>query len=949
MITPGESYQEYRYDNFGNLTNVTNELNKTWTTEYDEFRRPKRVTDPLQRYTEYSYELPGGECCNYTEPKPSKITLPSGKKTEIAYDAEWNIIRETVGAGSADEASTHMQYNIIGNRVAIIDPMGKIWKMKYDTMNRVESEMDPLDNTTRFWYDKSGRTDSIKRPDNTTIKYFFDDINRITKITNPKNQETIQQYDTEGNLVKLTDPNKNIYTYEYNKLNRKTKTTYPDDSFEKWNYDAVGNLDTFTNRAGNTQYFKYDNRNRDTASGWDDNITPSISKTYDNANRLMKITSPVSTLSYTYNNANEKLSETQAIVGDSEPDSIKYTYTSDGLRETLTYPSGKIISYDYTDRNRVASIKEDGQTLASYNYDLNGNRTGKSLKNGITEKYAYDNANRILSIDNNNKATCASITRFDYGYDNLDRIKYVVRNNDKGDAFTYNDIDQLTNIKYGALNPDGSPSSPARTVHYDWDAAGNRTQVVDNGTVTKYTPNKLNQYVNVGDTALEYTANGNLKTRDGWKFTYDAQDRLIQLEKGNAPGTQNLRAQSETVAVDSLIKLSYDVFGRLVKSVVNGISTFNYFNGLAKIEEKNDSNESKKMYILSAQEQAELLAQVGPAGTIYFHHDGEGKIVMITNQTGDVVENHSSDALDGNTLIIDKDGNVIPLSQYPSFSPIGEIGMEKLVSDMRIAPRTGHVYDTRTGIWGNDPRTFELELPFYGGKRTFKPATGQGSSWWQWTLDLASEYFTGVGETYVGEAKGVYGAAKGTVLGLAHTIAHPIETAKGIGHAVYNYKETGAMIKGAIAQRYDKLSSGSYMDQGEVTGEILFTIASILSGAAQTKVIAEAGAIGKGAEIASKAGSAGKFLFESWHMGTFPNRLQSILYHLNKHGKGRTAFEYTKDAMSFFNQNKNLGIQVILKDGTHGLKIQTRLSLNGKTHKVGGYWTHDGRLVTFWD
>jgi len=54
--------------------------------------------------------------------------------------------------------------------------------------------------------------------------------------------------------------------------------------------------------------------------------------------------------------------------------------------------------------------------------------------------------------------------------------------------------------------------------------------------------------------------------------------------------------------------------------------------------------------------------------------------------------------------------------------------------------------------------------------------------------------------------------------------------------------------------------------------------------------------------------------------------------------------------MDFFQKNRQLGQEVILKDGTAGIKIQMKVSVPGqKTQKIGGYWTSDGRLVTFWD
>lgn len=71
----------------------------------------------------------------------------------------------------------------------------------------------------------------------------------------------------------------------------------------------------------------------------------------------------------------------------------------------------------------------------------------------------------------------------------------------------------------------------------------------------------------------------------------------------------------------------------------------------------------------------------------------------------------------------------------------------------------------------------------------------------------------------------------------------------------------------------------------------------------------------------------------------------SMAYHLNKHGNGRTIEQYTDDAMTFYEENKHLGVEVILKDGTEAIRIQTGTGKN----KVGGYWTIDGKLVTFWD
>jgi len=84
---------------------------------------------------------------------------------------------------------------------------------------------------------------------------------------------------------------------------------------------------------------------------------------------------------------------------------------------------------------------------------------------------------------------------------------------------------------------------------------------------------------------------------------------------------------------------------------------------------------------------------------------------------------------------------------------------------------------------------------------------------------------------------------------------------------------------------------------------------------------------------------------DHWHNGTFTSAFDSMEYHLAKHGKGRSIEQYTNEAMKFYNKNKNLGEKIILKDGTIGIKIQTGTGKN----KIGGYWTYDGKIVTFWD
>ncbi len=96
-----------------------------------------------------------------------------------------------------------------------------------------------------------------------------------------------------------------------------------------------------------------------------------------------------------------------------------------------------------------------------------------------------------------------------------------------------------------------------------YSAVGNRQQVTDNGQITGYTANHLNQYTVVDGSTLSYDANGNLSNTvagvlGDWSYTYDAQNRLIRATGG----------PSSVVA-----EFYYDARNRCVKRVINGVTT----------------------------------------------------------------------------------------------------------------------------------------------------------------------------------------------------------------------------------------------------------------------------------------------------------------------------------------------------------------------------------------
>jgi len=73
--------------------------------------------------------------------------------------------------------------------------------------------------------------------------------------------------------------------------------------------------------------------------------------------------------------------------------------------------------------------------------------------------------------------------------------------------------------------------------------------------------------------------------------------------------------------------------------------------------------------------------------------------------------------------------------------------------------------------------------------------------------------------------------------------------------------------------------------------------------------------------------------------------MQSIKYHLQKHGNGRIPKEYTQDALNFLTINRDKALDVILKNGKKGISL--KVNQNGQ--RMGGFWTENEKIITYWD
>jgi RHS repeat-associated protein len=240
----------------------------------------------------------------------------------------------------------------------------------------------------------------------------------------------------------------------------------------------------------------------------------------------------------------------------------------------------------------------------TFTYDANNRRTTRTLPNGTTSTYSYDQASRITGIQTaNNAATIDNVT---YTYDNAGN-RTAKTQNATNYSYAYDNIYRLTQV---------IPSSGTQET-YTYDQVGNRltkapdTSLNTNAT-TQYTYDDENRL-----TGVQITQNGNIKQLT---FAYDPfGNRISKTILQDGIGTD---CQSPNVCPRT-INYVYDNQNIIMEYDQTGNITAKYTHG-PNIDEP-------------------LAIQQG-TNTYYYHADGLGSITALSNASGNIVQTYSYDS-----------------------------------------------------------------------------------------------------------------------------------------------------------------------------------------------------------------------------------------------------------------------------------------------------------------
>ncbi|WP_306297041.1 Calx-beta domain-containing protein [Nostoc sp. C052] len=606
------------------LTKLVHTNGDSLTLAYNSQGRISQITDSTGQVSSYSYDASGENLLSVTTPqgitnytydtgdvaakKYSLLSVTSdlGYQRSFEYDNEGRLTKEF---SNGQTQTLTYSYDSTGG-VTVTDSTGASQTVLLDDRGNA-GQIRGVDNQNLlFSYDADGNLTGATLPNGSKSGYSYDALGNLTKQTNLLSQDVKFTYDATFNqLTGFTDLKGNGVSYSYDAKSNLTKITYADGSTQQFSVDAAGNITSAVNRRGNTIQYTYDKDGQLTKKQYADNS--SVAYSYDTKGNLTSVTDATGTITMQYDAANQ-LTNISYPTGRS----LQYTYNADGQRTKLVSQDGYTVNYSYDAVGRLKTLTDaTGQSIISYDYDSAGRLTNETNGNGTYTSYEYDQQSQLTRLINY-KADNTVNSRFEYTYDNLG-LRTSMTTLDGTFKYGYDATGQLTSV----VTPDNG------TILYQYDAAGNRIAVTDNGTATNYTSNNLNEYTNVGNAVYTYDTDGNLigKTEGGQTstYTYDVENRLVKV-----------------VTPQGTWDYQYDGLGNRVATVFNGERTEYLLDPTGLGDVVGEYNASGNL-VANYDYGIGLVSRVNGSNANYYDADAIGSTVGLTGTDGSYVNRYS--------------------------------------------------------------------------------------------------------------------------------------------------------------------------------------------------------------------------------------------------------------------------------------------------------------------
>jgi len=160
----------------------------------------------------------------------------------------------------------------------------------------------------------------------------------------------------------------------------------------------------------------------------------------------------------------------------------------------------------------------------------------------------------------------------------------------------------------------------------------------DNGDVSDYTPNALNQYESVAGAGVYYDDKFNLMWTGGFSAGYDSENHLTAIGSGEDYG-----------------QFVYDGLGRCLKRTIDWETTLITYDGWQPIVEWDEWNNLKAWNVYGEGPDEILYRHDAARGDFRYHLDRMGNVAFLLDSDGDGIERYTYDAF-GQPMVTDWNG-----------------------------------------------------------------------------------------------------------------------------------------------------------------------------------------------------------------------------------------------------------------------------------------------------
>jgi RHS repeat-associated protein len=449
-----------------------------------------------------------------------------------------------------------------------------------------------------------------------------------------------------------------------------------------------------------------------------------------------------------FNGYGQLIQEWQAhggAVNTSTTPSVQYGYGALGTGDTntnqsrltsITYPNGKVLTYNYASGladaiSRLSSLSDNSGTLESYSYlglatvvkrshplpsptpSLDLTYIGTGTGDAGDQYTGLDRFGRV--VDQKwlvNTATPTVTDEFKYAYDRNSNVLYrtneVNHNFDElyhanGSTNGYDNLNQLTAFARGTLNANHDTiTTPSHSINYTLDAEGNFASTqTDGGSQVNNSFNKQNEETAAGANTLTFDANGNLTLDDqGHTLVYDAWNRLVTVKNG---GT-------------TLTSYKYDALGRRIVENPGTVHDLYYDAAWQVLEERWAGVSTATIQYVWSPAYVDALVlrdrSTQNNGTLderlWVQQDANYNVAALINGSGTVVERYVYDPY-GKQTVLDGSFNTRSSSSY-GFT----IGFQGL----RLDTNSGLYYARSRDLSPTLGRWLEADPLRFGGRDT---------------------------------------------------------------------------------------------------------------------------------------------------------------------------------------------------------------------------------------